>query len=183
VEEELSNNVTIVSASLSVKGNVTSLSVTMKNEGNSTIRVFGMTLHGKFNATRTLEAHGNGHHDEKVFENIHPETIPFKVNGTSLIPLFGTEQNNNGEHDDETGEGNAQNGNAKHDDENEGIALSSVVLQPGQSITLSFSGIISLQSEGKHSKNPAIVLTPIVDSNYTLRLMGEGFQTYSIVAK
>ncbi len=55
VVEEFSKNVTIVSASLSVNGNVTTLSVTLKNEGNVTFRVFGLTLHGEFNATRTWE--------------------------------------------------------------------------------------------------------------------------------
>ncbi len=31
-------------------------------------------------------------------------------------------------------------------------------------------------------KHPAMVVTPIVGGNYTLRLMGEGFQTFNVTA-
>jgi hypothetical protein len=31
-------------------------------------------------------------------------------------------------------------------------------------------------------KRPAMVVTPIVDGNYTVRLMGEGFQTFDVKA-
>jgi hypothetical protein len=159
VVEEFSKNVTIVSASLSVNGNVTTLSVTIKNEGNVTFRVFGLTLHGEFNATRNWKK-----------ERIHPDTIPFKVNGSSLIPLFGDQENH--EHDDEN----------EHGDKHEDMELSSLALQPGQSVTLSFSGVIALQPEKDFMKHPAMIVTPIVGGNYTIRLMGEGFQTFDVTA-
>lgn len=161
VVEEFSKNVTIVSASLSVNGNVTTLSVTLKNEGNVTFRVFGLTLHGEFNATRTWEKK-NDETDEQIVERIHPDTIPFKVNGSSLIPLFGTSH--------------------EHEDEHEDMELSSLALQPGQSLTLSFSNVIALQPEKDDMKHPAMVVTPIVGGNYTIRLMGEGFQTFNVTA-
>jgi hypothetical protein len=161
VVEEFSKNLTIVSASLSVNGNVTTLSVTLKNEGNVTFRVFGLTLHGEFNATRTWE---NGRHMMygQVFERDHPDTIPFKLNGSSLIPLFGTNHKNNDEHED--------------------MALSSLALQPQQSVTLSFSGVIALHPDEDSTMSPAVVVTPIVGQNYTLRLMGEGYQTFNVTA-
>jgi len=162
VVEEFSNNVTIVSASLSVKGNVTTLSVTIKNEGNVTFRVFGLTLHGEFNATRTWKKEKDETDEEIV--KIHPDTIPFKVNGSSLIPLFGDQEDH------------------KHDDEHEDMELSSLALQPGQSVTLSFSGVIALQPEKDNMKHPAMVVTSIVGGNYTIRLMGEGFQTFDVTA-
>jgi hypothetical protein len=31
-------------------------------------------------------------------------------------------------------------------------------------------------------KHPAMVVTPIVGGNYTIRLMGEGFQTFNVTA-
>jgi hypothetical protein len=169
VVEEFQKNVTIVSASLSVNGNATTLSVTLKNEGNFAFRVFGLTLHGEFNATRTWERriwemhhHDNEHEGhgmyEETIERIHPDTIPFKLNGSSLIPLFGTY--------------------CEHEDRE----LSSLTLQPGQSVTLSFSNVIELQPERYDMEHPAIVVTPIVGDNYTLRLMGEGFQTFSVTA-
>jgi hypothetical protein len=155
VVEEFSNNVTLT-ASLSVNGNVTSLSVTIKNEGNVTFRIFGLTLHGEFNATRTWK---KGHMDEEIFQRIHPDTIPFKVNGSSLIPLFGTGQ-----------------------EDREDIVISSLTLQPGQNVTLSFSGVIVLQPEKGDMMHPAFVVTPIVGGNYTVRLMGEGFETFNVTA-
>ncbi len=67
--------------------------------------------------------------DEEIVERIHPDTIPFKVNGSSLIPLFGDKRT------------------IEHDDEHEDMELSSLTLQPGQNVTLSFSGVIALQPE------------------------------------
>ena len=169
VVEKFSKNVTFTSASLSVNGNFTTLSVTLKNMGNVTFRVFGLTLHGEFNATRTWRRmdHEEAH---EIIEKTHPSTIPFKVNGSSLIPLFGDQEDN--EHD----------GEHEHDDENEHMELSSLVLQPGQSVTLSFSGVIALHPHEDSMMSPAMVVTPIVGGNYTLRLMGEGYQTFNVTA-
>jgi hypothetical protein len=153
VVEEFSKNVTIASASLSVNGNVTTLSVTIRNDGNFTFRVFGLTLHGEFNATRNWKK-----------ERIHPDTIPFKLNGSSLIPLFGDRDDH--EHDGEHGD----------------MELTSLTLQPGQNVTLSFSDVIALQPEKDFMKHPAMVVTPIVGGNYTIRLMGEGVQTFDVTA-
>jgi hypothetical protein len=111
-------------------------------------------------------------HEEahEIIEKTHPSTIPFKVNGSSLIPLFGDQEDN--EHD----------GEHEHDDENEHMELSSLVLQPGQSVTLSFSGVIALHPHEDSMMSPAMVVTPIVGGNYTLRLMGEGYQTFNVTA-
>lgn len=158
VVETFSNNITIFSASLQVNGNVTTLSVTIKNEGNFTFRVFGLTLHGEFNATRTWETDDRMDHIMRGVhvESIHPDTIPFKVNSSSLVPLFGID----------------------HED----IETSSLTLEPGQNATLSFSGVISLQPDMDSMEDPAMIVTPIVDGNYTVRLMGEGFQTFNVTA-
>ena len=158
VVEEFSKNVTIVSASLSVQGNATSLSVTLMNEGNVSFRIFGLTLHGEFNATRTWETKGKMGEmmRDVIVERIHPDTIPFKVNGSSLIPLFGSDD--------------------------EGMEISSLTLEPGQNATLSFSGVIALQPDMSIMKGPAMVVTPIVGDTYTVRLMGEGFQTFNVNA-
>ncbi len=158
VVEEFSNNLTIASASLSVDGNVTSLNVTLANNGNITFRIFGLTLHGVFNATRTWnDEYRMGEMMRGVFvERIHPDTIPFKANGTSLIPIFGID-----------------------DDD---MDSSPLTLAPGQNATLSFNGVIGLQPDLGFMKGPPIVVTPIVGYNYTVRLMGQGFQTFSVTA-
>ena len=155
-------NVTIVSASLSVNGNATSISVTLTNSGNVTFRIYGLTLHGEFNATRTWEKNRNHEHND---ERIHPDTITFKINGSSLIPLLGTD------HEDE------------HEEMDPGhMALSSLVLEPGQNVTLSFSGVIALHPDKDNNNGPAMVVTPIVGEDYIIRLMGAGFQTFDVTA-
>jgi hypothetical protein len=160
VAEEFKNNVTFVSASLSVNGNATTLSVTLENEGSLAFRVFGLTLQGEFNATRTWKRYfgdGGGRHGtiEGTVEGVHPRTIPFKVNGSSLVPLFGTDGDRE---------------------------LSSLILQPGDIVTLSFSGVIAVQLGKLDNRQSAMVVAPLVGDNYTLRLVGEGFQTFNVTA-
>jgi hypothetical protein len=161
VVEEFSNNLTIVNASLTVNGNVTSLSVTLENDGNMTFKIFGLTLHGEFNATRTwkIKDWEGETKDDEIPQKIHPDTIPLKINGSSLIPLFG----DRGDHDD--------------DEE-----VTSLILQPGENATLSFSGVIALQPIFDMMPNPAMVITPIVNNTYTVRLMGQGFEAFNVTA-
>jgi hypothetical protein len=153
VIEEFSKNVTIVSASLLVKGNATSLSVTLTNEGPVTFKIFGLTLHGEFNATRTKIM---GKMGEVIIERIHPDTSPFRANDSSLIPLL----------------------DANHDH----VKISSLTLAPDQSATLNFSGVIEVQPDKGIMKGSPIVITPIAGQNYTIRLMGEGFETLNVTA-
>jgi hypothetical protein len=157
VKEDFSKNLTIVSATLTVNGNTTGLSVTLQNEGNVAFRIFGLTLSGEFNTTQNwgLKPFGRGWHvDYRV--RIHPETIPFRLNGTSLIPLYGVAGMFN--------------------------PFSSITIQPGETVTLNFDGVIALYYGWGHGQNPTFTVTPIVDDNYTLRLMGEGFQTFTVKA-
>jgi hypothetical protein len=153
VVQAFSKNVTIVSASLWVKGNITNLSVTLKNEDTINFKIFGLTLHGNFNATRTWKT--KDLMGRVIVERIHPDTIPFKVTTSSLVPLLG--------------------------DDREDVEISSLTLKPSQSITLNFSGVIELQPDTGIIKGP-IVVTPIVGDTYIVRLMGEGFQTSSVTA-
>ena len=160
VKEDFSKNLTIVSATLTVNGNATGLSVTLKNDGDVTFRVFGLTLHGEFNTTQSwgFKAFERGLHKGRI--RIHPQTIPFKLNETSMIPLYGT-MPMHGEHWN---------------------PFSSVTIEPGETLTLNFSGAIALYTGWRHDQNPLFTVTPIVDGNYTLRLMGEGFQTFTVKA-
>ncbi len=170
--QAFSNNIQVVSASLTVNDNVTSLSVTLKNEGPSEARIFGLTLNGNFNSTATWQSSEDDKDDEddeneEIAENIHVETVPFKISSSSLTPLFSTDD----DYDEEF----------EYDDY-EHADLSAFNLQPGQNITVSFSGVIVLQPEDDDEGYSAIVVTPRVDVNYTLRLMGEGFQTFTVKA-
>ena len=71
-------------------------------------------------------------------------------------------------------------GAKKSDDEDKG--LSSLTLQPGQDITLTFSGVIALDHHDDENKGPTMVITPIAGQSYTIRLMGEGYKTYNVTA-
>ncbi len=159
IKENFSKNLTTTSATLFVKGNSTSLSVTLENQGNISFRIVGLTLHGEFNVTQTfIGKHGNREDNGDGGGRTNPNTIPFKVSGTSLVPILGGHEN-----DDEQG-------------------FSSVTIQPGQSITLSFSGVISYGTSNEHGKGSISSIAPIVGGNYTLRLSGEGFQTFTVEA-
>jgi len=180
-------NVTIASATLSTSGNKTSFTVTLTNHGTANATIFGLTLHGNFSSTTTSSIQctqatsststststtttdhghqnsttrtqgregcntGSGGHD-------HPDTIPFKVNGTSMAPLFG----------DGSGQGGAG-------------AASSVRLSPGQSVTLSFAGVIGLKTDGG-DHGQGLVIGSISGIHYTIRLEGEGFQSAQVTA-
>jgi hypothetical protein len=159
VVQQFSRNVTIVSASLSVNGNVTSLLVNVTNEGSITFRIFGLTLQGEFNSTRTWTTTNKMGEmtDEEIIERIHSETIPFRVNDSSLIPLFGADS-----------------------DDFEDMQTS-LILQPGQNATLSYTGVIQ-QTEMDMMKSPGMIVTPIIGDNYTIRLMGEGFESFEVTA-
>jgi len=161
VKEDFSKNLTIVSATLTVNGNTTGLSVTIKNEGEVAFRIFGLTLHGEFNTTQSwnIKAFGRGWHKEHRVR-IHPETVPFKVNGTTLVPLYGTFWK-------------------PHE---LGKPFSSLTINPGESVTLNFNDVIALYTGWRQDQNPLFTITPIVDNDYTIRLMGEGFQTYTVTA-
>ncbi len=164
VQEGFNRNITTVSATLGVNGNTTSLSVTLKNDGDVAFKIFGLTLHGEFNATRetTPQGHGwKGRIENFIVQRIHPDTIPFKISGTSLTPLFGTSM----EHEN-----------------NQGSGISALTLQPGETVTLTYTGTMALYTENGHSQNPAMVITPNIGSDYTIRLMGEGYQTYTVTA-
>jgi len=159
VVQQFSNNLTIVNASLTVNGNVTGLSVTIANQGNVTFKIFGLTLHGEFNATRTWKKNWMGKMiDDEIPQMIHPDTIPFKINGSSLIPLFG----DRGDHADDE--------------------ITSLILPPGENATLSFKGVIALQPIFDMMPNPAMVITPIVSNDYLMRLVGQGSVTFNVTA-
>ncbi len=175
VKEEIEKNVTIVSATLTVKGNQTGLSVTLKNEGNVAFKISGLTLHGEFNVTRVqTKIHDSEKHDhdddddDENYQNGYDAatvttmnrtgTLPFKLFESTLIPLLQV-----GDEHDEHG-------------------FSSVTLQSGETITVSFTGIIALNDDKDHGYSPVFTIAPLVDGNYTIRLGGEGSQPFVVKA-
>jgi len=128
--------------------------VTLENKGDVSFKILGLTLHGDFKETPTWEVMDQM--GQAFFERAHIGTIPFRVNGSSLIPFFGIND--------------------------EGMKISPLILTPNQTTTLTFTGVIQLQLDARIKMGPAIVVTPIVDDTYTIRLMDEGFQTFSLTA-
>lgn len=98
--------------------------------------------------------------DEEIVERIHPDTIPFRVNGSSLIPLFG---------------------DGYEDMDCTGMEVSPLILAPGQNATLTFNGVIAIHPDRDGMKGP-IVVTPMLNDTYTIRLMGESYQTFNVTA-
>ena len=161
-----SNNITVTSAELKVKGNSTTLTVTVKNIGKTNATLSSMTLNGKFNTTYSWSVKeqgrmgktgtkGYGMYGENMMK-YHPETLPFKVSDGKLIPIFGD------------------------DDHEGGLGNGKIVLKPGQSMTLTYSGVIQIHSDGR-GKSPVVVVTPLVKESYKLRIMGTGSQTFDVV--
>ena len=161
-----SNNVIITQSNLSVSGNVTTLEISVKNNGEENATISGFTVHGNFavlplTASISQQHRRSGESDQSREDthddSDHPDTIPFKISGSSLIPLFG----------DEDHEGNEDHSRLK--------------LKPGQSTTLTFSGIIQLHIDG-HGKASHVAIVPVTGGRYTIRTMGEGSQTFDVTA-
>ncbi len=72
---------------------MTSISVTLKNEGASEARIFGLTLNGNFNSAATWQSSEDDKDDEddeneEIAENIHVEAVPFKVSSSIFDSAF-----------------------------------------------------------------------------------------------
>lgn len=156
--EELKKNINIVSASLTINDDTTSLAVSLKNEGSNDFQIIGATLHGEFKTTQTQKTQAENQDQSSI--KIHPRTIPFKSYDSSLMPLPGT---------------------FKKEEWHETPDRSEMTVEPGETIALTFADIISVQSKNKN-KDQTTIITPLVDSSYRLKLLGQGFQNIDIIA-
>ena len=164
-QSQADSSFAVTSELLSVSGNKTTFSVTLKNSGSSNATIFGLLLSGQLNMSMTLPIPCNPLAPvcpKSVLSIVHPGVIPFRVNETSLQPLLGFE-------------GQQAIGN-----------VSSITIAAGQSVTLSFSGVIGVQvsslAGGHASVSPSIALAPVAGQSYTIRLMGVGFLTFQVTA-
>ncbi len=239
VVEDFSQNLSIEAATLQVNGDTTSLSVTLKNNGDLTFRVFGLMLQGELNTPQGASIQQQMPNQPFSFsDNRSIDLIPFQINGSSLTPLFNVNsmmhpmnpqrfpfgfpnaQDLNGTSrmapsgsdfnftqfgrqgmqrglgmQSPTHPMNPRNGEfnqsfAPHQgtapmlppngirDDRDGTAQASyLALQPHQEVTLTFTGTISIPIG---SDTGSISL--LAGNNYTIRLMGEGFQTFTVTA-
>ncbi len=168
-KEGFAHNVSITSAALWTKGNQTTFSVTIKNQEINTVRLFGVTLQGIFDSAKikngifnsplllcNIENKNNDNSDSKN----NTRTIPFKIEGLTLSPLFGT--------------------NSDHESSDEGAYLAdSLILEAGEEVTLMFEGVISLLNNGDDAST---FFVPLECYTYTIRVIGEGSQTFVVEA-
>jgi hypothetical protein len=164
---ELLHNVIINSASLTVNGKTTTLDVSVKNEGNRAYDIYGLTLYGEFDSTAA---------SPRVYQ-----TIPLKPNGSSLVPFFGVGQQFNNIDQGNVNEADGQNNNVNQGSRNEQQELPALTLQPGQETKLQFNSIITLSQQENQMTNQ-INFVPLIGNSYTLKIIGEGYLTFSLKA-
>ena len=163
-----SKDVAITSSALTVNGNETVLTVTLKNTGTDSTAINGLTLQGNFNVSYPMSfiQQHSGIPWSGGFNNwirgdmnrmYHPNIIPFKISGSSLVPLFGDFSPI------------FERGHSR------------LELEPGQSVTLSFQGVIRLFPDFR-GKTPHIAVTPIKSESYTLSVEGQLSQSYQVTA-
>lgn len=153
-------NTSVLSTSLSVSGNRTMFSITVKNTGNVSVAIEVVTLHGQFNisssstsstcsSTSTLTTSssedGSTHSGSNSCttseqEVEYPNALVFAANGSSLTQVSS----------------------------NEGFQSTiAPVLQPGQNLTLSFNEVIVL-TQGDSQNLHTILAFPILGNSYSV---------------
>jgi len=150
-----SKDIIITDATLTIDGTTTSLSVTLKNTGTKDVVIHGITVQGDFDYSKpvTPSAQGNEGKQGGQDDN-HPRDIPFQISGENLIPRMGD--------------------NINHDGINKGLEI-----KQGETKTLKFTGVIQLKPN-EHSKASPITITPIKGNKYTIRVEGEGSETFDV---
>ncbi len=130
----------------------------IKVVGNTTTLTVTFTNNGERNATiNALEIHGEYKFSQTASSNKrndqHPRSIVFRVTATEIIPHISGEHIN------------------RH--------IKGLELEPGESKTMTFTGVIQMKHD--HGKAP-ITITPIVGSDYEVRVSGEGSQSINVTA-
>ncbi len=175
----LSNNVTVTQSSLSVSGNVTTFSVTLENVGKANATLFSLSLSGNFNVTPVTPfavnnnfgkgksgmpgqggrggGMGQGGMGGAAFGMGRPDIVPFRISGNTLTPIFGDML------------------------PMAEVGASRMVLKPGETATLTFSGVISLHIDGR-GKSPHVAVTPVKGSSYKISMMGWASKPFTVTA-
>jgi len=152
-----SSDLLVTSSQLSVNGNVTTFSVTLMNNDSVTLPIYGISLAGQFNMTAVhYDCHGKVCHQRVHYKN-GDSTVPFWVNGTTLLPVLGS-----------LGQGGFTGG-------------APYMLGPNHSATFTYKGVIQALKQAHHTYNH-IVLTPISGKSYRLAVVGIGRARFNILA-
>ena len=98
-----------------------------------------------------------------------------------MVSFFGVGQQFNNIDQGNVNEADGQNNNVNQGNRNEQQELSALTLQPGQETKLHFSSIITLSQQENQMTNQ-INFVPLIGNSYTLKIIGEGYLTFSLKA-
>ncbi len=88
--ERFRANLVITSASISVNGNVTTITITVRNEGNETVEIYGVRVHGPWSINvPPITVSSKDFTARIIVEGARANmTMVFFVNGTQLVPAL-----------------------------------------------------------------------------------------------
>jgi len=178
VASRSARNVTVTSSSLSYTGNVTSLSITLSNTGKSNATLFGVILGGRFNITLPKGiASPTASNQNGQSGNVPAGRLPrggfgfgkggsvtprfntpilFILQGDTLVPMMGS--------------------NIMR------ASTSFLTLKPGESVTLTFSGVLQTRPFGRMATGKGAAVIPIASDVYNIRLNGMYVRTSTVTA-
>lgn len=181
--EEAQGSLQITAVSLSVSGNVTTFSITLKNTGKVPVTVSAISIHGEFNVSVSPVCGKQGEENQSGENGDHGENVstPAQENSSDSQPngASGMEDHHKMcvehelEHPDEVVFFPISNTTLTHinvedvqgnDDNqsNEQQPAYTLVIQPNESVTLTFKGVITF---GK-----AVSIVPIVGNSYEVHV-------------
>lgn len=136
----------ITNSSMSVSGNMTTMSITIKNTGASNTSLFGVMLSGEFNFSHTTQTHGNpegGSEDHGA----HESNMMFRITGNGTLMMVGPEA--------EPSSG-----------------VNQFVIQAGSSVTLHFTGVLGINAPNGDGESGGVAILPVSGNVYSLALFG-----------
>jgi len=207
------SNLTVVSSSLNFKGNVTNFSITIKNNGDAPVVVYAIRVFGEWQTQVSIALNSSAFDGAgKGFASAFVKGSPVGFNGTfmsrmpvvffiynnSLEPFPNAPFNPNALHF--FGATNMAPFNFSSDINVNSFIINNtppmwhgnfgIIIEPGQKVTLNFSGVITPLSHGLHFRNHAfagikIDTTPLNGVQYEIKPMSipPTNITYYILAK
>ena len=156
-------NVSVVSATLSSSGNITTFSITMKNAGKEPVVIYALKVYGNWSLTVSPFSH----HMRITSVQVYMPVL-FFVNGTNLVAF------------------SAPHSRMPYQLQGSSLnpfSVNGYILQPGETVTLTFEGTITPAPHAKFSAS--VVFLPISGQSYRIETISAppSFQNYTLTAK
>ncbi|MDE1870913.1 MAG: DUF4382 domain-containing protein [Candidatus Micrarchaeota archaeon] len=143
--EDAAPNITITNATITVNGNMTTVSVTVKDNSNSSVVLNNIFIRGQQNATVTQSANINASVMESINGELNGNSMMMNESSGMHADALGT-LGLNIEHFDSLGFVVMSNGTLEVPTGVESLRSSGYTLAAGSSATLSFNGVVSYNS-------------------------------------